>query len=92
MQNAEVLYKSFVLIPMAAYDEGLYASMLIVKKPDGVQRATGVLGLFPCPVDARRFALSYGMAEIDERRLPEPEWIKPEKNARTVMSESTQAA
>ncbi len=92
MQNAEILYKSYVLIPMAAYDEGLYASMLIVKKPDGVQRATGVLGLFPCPVDARRFALSYGMAEIDQRRLPEPEWTRPDALSRSPMEESQKAA
>lgn len=68
MQYAEIAYKNVVLIPLAAYDDGLYAAMLIVREGDGLQRATGVLGHFPCPVDARKFALAYGMAEIDERQ------------------------
>ena len=67
MQYAEIAYENVVLIPLAAYDEGMYAAMLIVREIDGVQRATGVLGHFPCPVDARKFALAYGMAEIDQR-------------------------
>ena len=68
MQYAEIAYENVVLIPLAAYDDGLYAAMLIVREVDGLQRATGVLGHFPCPVDARKFALAYGMAEIDERQ------------------------
>ena len=73
MKEAEVTYKNVVLIPLAAYDDGLYAAMLIVGESSGVQRASGVLGHFPCPVAARKFALDYGMAEIDERGVTEPE-------------------
>jgi hypothetical protein len=73
MKEAEITYKNVVLIPMAAYDDGLYAAMLIVGELSGLQRATGVLGHFPCPLAARKFALDYGMAEIDERSLAEPE-------------------
>ena len=74
MQDAEVTYKEFTLRPLAAYDEGMYASMLILREPDGTQRATEVLGRFACALEARRYAIAYGMAEIDHRRLPEPEW------------------
>lgn len=73
MENAEVTYKSFVLTPLAAYDEGMYAAMLIVRKPDDTQRATEVLGRFPCAPDAREFAIAYGMSQIDARLLPESE-------------------
>ena len=67
MRDNEVAYKSVVLVPLAAYDEGLYAAMLIVRELNGLQRASGVLGHFPSAVDARNFALAYGMAEIDDR-------------------------
>jgi hypothetical protein len=70
MESAAVAYKTFILIPLAAYDEGLYAAILIVRKPDGTQRATGVLGCFPCPGEAREFAIAYGVGEIDAKRLP----------------------
>jgi hypothetical protein len=69
MQDAEIAYKNVVLIPLAAYDEGLYAAMLIVRELNGLQRASGVLGHFRVAADARDFALAYGIAEIDERRL-----------------------
>jgi len=78
MQDAEITYKQFTLRPLAAFDEGMYASMLILRKPDGTQRATDVLGRFACPIEARRYAIAYGMAEIDHRRLPDPEWPKRE--------------
>ena len=68
MRNNEVAYKNVVLIPLAAYDEGLYAAMLIVREINGLQRASGVLGHFTAPAEARRFALEYGMAEIDDRQ------------------------
>lgn len=67
MRNTEVAYKDVFLIPLAAYDEGQYAAMLIVKELNGVQRASGVLGHFPCAGTARSFALDYGRAEIDHR-------------------------
>ncbi|SAL60986.1 hypothetical protein [Caballeronia telluris] len=67
MRDTEVAYKNVVLIPLAAYDEGLYAAMLIVREVNGLQRASGVLGHFSGPLEARQFALTYGMAEIDDR-------------------------
>jgi hypothetical protein len=78
MENAEVAYKSVVLTPLAAYDEGMYAAMLIVRKPDGTQRATEVLGRFACAAEACRVAITFGMSQIDARRLPGPEWRRQE--------------
>ena len=83
MENVEIVYKRFVLTPLAAYDEGMYAAMLIVRKPDGIERATGVLGRFPCAVEARGFAVAYGMCQIDAQRLPEPDW-RPAPGPRDV--------
>ena len=74
MSDPEIIYHGQALIPLAAFDDGLYAAMLVVRGADGVQRASGVLGHFPCKAQACRFAIQYGMAEIDKRPLPEPEW------------------
>lgn len=79
MQNAEVTHKTFILTPLAAYDEGMYAALLIVRKPDGTQRATKELGRFSSALEACRFAIAHGMAEIDARRLPEPDWQPRER-------------
>lgn len=76
MRDAEIAYKNVVLIPLAAYDEGSYAAMLIVRELDGLQRASGILGHFPCPVDARKFALDYGMTQIDARWLAQSDRAK----------------
>jgi hypothetical protein len=59
---------------LATIEDGLYAAMLVVRGVDEVQRASGVLGHFPCKAQACRFAVQYGMAEIDKRPLPEPDW------------------
>jgi hypothetical protein len=65
MEDAEVAYKGFVLTPLAAYDEGMYAAMLVVRKPDGTERATQVLGRFPGAPEARRVAIAFGLSQID---------------------------
>jgi hypothetical protein len=78
MQRPEVIYKGFALVPVITSDDGMYATLLTIREPDGTQRATDVLGEFPCPLEARRFALQYGMAEIDHRKVPEPEWTRTE--------------
>lgn len=65
MNRYDVIYKDFVLIPLAAYDEGSYAAILIVRQRNGVESASRVLGIFPSPCLARQFALKHGMAEID---------------------------
>ena len=82
MQRPEVIYKGFALVPVITSDDGMYAAMLTIREPDGVQRATGVLGEFPCPLEARRFALQYGMAEIGHRKVPEPEWTQSQWHSR----------
>ncbi len=74
MSNPEIVYHGQVLIPLVAFDEGLYAATLVVRGLDGVQRTSGVLGHFPCKAEACRFAIEYGMAKIDKRPVPEPEW------------------
>ena len=66
MSRVEVAYKGFVLIPLAAFDEGSYAAMVITKTPDQSQRASGVLGSFADADAACRFAVEYGMAQIDQ--------------------------
>ncbi|AME26058.1 MULTISPECIES: hypothetical protein [Burkholderiaceae] len=74
MRDGEISYKDVTLIPLAAYDDGTYAAMLIVRELDGMQRASGILGHFACALDARKFALAYGMTEIDARwrAYPDP--------------------
>jgi hypothetical protein len=71
MFNEAVIYKGFALIPLAAYDEGSYAAMLIFEKADHSQTASGVLGTFSTAEEACRYAVEYGMAEI-ERFKPLP--------------------
>jgi hypothetical protein len=68
MFKSELRYKGTVLIPLAAFDDGSYAAMLIVGSPDESQRASGVLGNFPTADEACRYAVEYGMAEIDQRK------------------------
>jgi len=65
MFKAELTYKGVVLIPLAAFDAGSYAAMVIVETPDESQRASGVLGNFPTADEACRYAVEYGMAEVD---------------------------
>jgi hypothetical protein len=67
MEIGEIVYKGFVLRPLAAYEDGVYVAMVIVRKPDGSQSASGELGNFPCALNARRFALLHGMTQIDQR-------------------------
>jgi hypothetical protein len=68
MSNLAITYKGFELIPLAAFDEGSYAAMVIVEQPDRSQRASGVLERFSNPDVACRYAVEYGMAEIDRRQ------------------------
>ncbi|MFL9932471.1 hypothetical protein P0D88_25295 [Paraburkholderia sp. RL18-103-BIB-C] len=82
MEIAEVAYMGLVLTPLAAYDEGMYAAMLIVRKPDGTERATEVLGRFPCAAEARRVAIAFGVSQIDARRLPGSEWRRQDAGNR----------
>lgn len=67
MFKTQLTYKGIVLFPIAAFDAGSYASMLIVEELDQSQRASGVLGNFPTADEACRYAVEYGIAEIDTR-------------------------
>lgn len=48
--------------------------MVVVVTPEGQMRASGALGQFACALSARQFALAYGMAEVDHREPPVPDW------------------
>jgi len=65
MIKTQLTYKGVVLIPLVAFDAGSYAAMFIVEESDESQRASGVLGNFPTADEACRYAVEYGMAEID---------------------------
>ncbi|SAK65999.1 hypothetical protein AWB76_03747 [Caballeronia temeraria] len=67
MNQPQFTYRSFVIMPMAAFDGGLYAAMAIVCDSTGLQRATGVLGHFATADEARAFALMAGKDEVDRR-------------------------
>jgi hypothetical protein len=72
MPGGEITYKGYGLQPLAAYDEGAYAAMVIMRSPDGHERASNVLGSFADPAEARQFALQQGMAEVDRRHKHNP--------------------
>ncbi|VXC96900.1 conserved hypothetical protein [Burkholderia sp. 8Y] len=73
--DPEVLYKGFALTAIAVEDAGgFHTAMVIVRTPSGGLRASGALGQFPCALQARRYAIEYGMADVDERDPPQPDW------------------
>ncbi|MFM0324440.1 hypothetical protein [Caballeronia glebae] len=72
MNQPRVTYRGFVIMPMAAFDGGLYAAMTIICDVDGLQRATGVLGHFASAEEARTFALLAGKDEVDGRMWRAP--------------------
>lgn len=85
----EVLYKGCTLSPIAIDDGEFYTSMVVVNEPNGESRASGELGRFACALSARQFAIAYGMAEVDRREPPAPDWprhIKPPSVARRVRA------
>jgi len=70
----DVRYKGWTLSPIVVVDGDSYTAMVIVASPDGESRASGALGQFPCALLARQYALAYGMAEVDHREPPMPDW------------------
>jgi len=86
MEWPEMRYKELVLVPALAEDDGMYAVKLVIRSPDGIQHTTGVLGDFPCPIEALRFAFQYGMARIDHCPLPSPEWTVQEWHNRQLAA------
>jgi hypothetical protein len=85
MSNVAVTYKEFVLIPLAAFDEGACTAMVVVEQPDRSQRASGVLKRFSNPDAACRYAVEYGITKIDRRR-DRKALISPTANPRTVLA------
>jgi hypothetical protein len=70
----EVRYKGFTLSPIAVDEGNYYTAMVIIGAADGEIRASGALGQFACALSARRYALAYGMADVDHREPPMPDW------------------
>jgi len=71
-RRAEVTYKGFVFVALTFCEQGLYSSMLVTRDPHGAKWASGTLGTFACESEAERFAIQYGMAEVDHRSTVEP--------------------
>jgi hypothetical protein len=71
MQAMSITYKGFVLMPVAANESDGSVSMLIITGPDGLQRASGVLGCFANDDEACRFALEHGIEQVDQIAVPE---------------------
>lgn len=69
MGNENVNYRGVILCPMAAYDDGKYAAMLLIEEESGQQRATGVIDHFPTANLARRAAIDFGIAMVDSELL-----------------------
>jgi hypothetical protein len=65
MDADKTLYHGYILQPLAAYEDGAYASMFILQPPGGSERASYILGHFADAADAKRFALKRGRTEID---------------------------
>lgn len=70
----EILYKGCMLLPIAVDDGEFHTAMVVVNKPDGGKHASGALGRFPSALSARQFAVAYGMAVVDRREPPVPDW------------------
>ncbi|SAL02815.1 hypothetical protein AWB80_08446 [Caballeronia pedi] len=85
MQWPEMRYKERVLAPDIAEDDGKYAIKVLIRLPEGMLHTTDLLGDFPCPVEALRFAFQYGMAHIDHQPLPAPEWTAAEWHDRLQL-------
>ncbi|SAL87572.1 hypothetical protein AWB67_07437 [Caballeronia terrestris] len=75
MDSPQVRFQGFSLSSHTFFAAGTYSVTLIIRAPDGLQRASELMGNFPCRADARKFAIEYGMAQIAERPLPEAAWV-----------------
>jgi hypothetical protein len=65
--HQQIHYRGFVITPLAAYDGGMYAAMVIIGDPEGLQRASGVLGQFASAEEACTYALVVGKEEVERR-------------------------
>ncbi|MBN3760584.1 hypothetical protein [Burkholderia sp. Ac-20365] len=75
MNSEKTLYLGYSLQALAAYDDGSYASMYIVRPPSGSERVSPVLGHFSSPVDARQFALRRGKMDVDRMSSEDPQQL-----------------
>ncbi|SAK51971.1 hypothetical protein AWB76_01633 [Caballeronia temeraria] len=74
-QPDDVIYKGHVLSAIAISERDGYAAMLVVRDPCGTRRSSGMLGEFTSASGAVRYAVAYGMAEIDHRQSAQhPRW------------------
>ncbi|WP_250535741.1 hypothetical protein [Caballeronia sp. AZ10_KS36] len=70
----QVLYKGFALTPVVVHEAGgLFTAMVIVRDPTGAVRASGEIGQFASVLEARSYAVQYGMADVDDRQPPMPD-------------------
>lgn len=65
MANLRVSYRGVTMYPVAAYDGGQYAAMLIREDFDGSQRATGVIDYYPTPDAAYQAAIDLGIQLVN---------------------------
>jgi hypothetical protein len=86
MNKSEVRYRGFVLTPSTEFVEGMYSARLTVRAPDATLRSENALGRFYTEVEARRFAILYGMAEIDGRELPDAKRAEDDPKSATTRA------
>jgi hypothetical protein len=66
MHAIPVPYKGWILLPLAVGSAGSFASMLVLRGPDGHRRALGSLGDFATENEACKFAIKYGRTVVDK--------------------------
>jgi hypothetical protein len=66
MHAIPVPYKGWTLLPLAVGSTGSFASMLVLRRPDGHRSALGSLGDFATEKEACKFAIKYGRSVVDK--------------------------
>lgn len=66
MHAIPVAYKGWILLPLAVGSAGSFASMLVLRAPDGHRRALGSLGDFATEKEACEHAIKYGRTAVDK--------------------------
>jgi hypothetical protein len=62
----EATFKGYLLTGLAVPDGSKFASMLILRMPNGDQLATGALQRFESASEAKQFAVEYGITQIEK--------------------------
>ena len=68
MHAIPVPYKGWILLPLAVGSAGSFASMVVLRAPDGHRRALGSLGDFATEKEACEYAIKYGRTAVDKHR------------------------